>query len=50
MLASFSFINGVSFGIEYVEANPLADIPCSCVIVDFLFFRWIFEISSGEQK
>ena len=49
MLTSFSFINGLSFGLEYVEAKPDADIPNPCIILDFAFLRWIFDISSGEK-
>lgn len=43
MELTFDIINGLSFGIEYVSADPEDDLPNSCVIIDFACFRWILE-------
>jgi len=50
MPATFSFINGISFGLEFIKAHPDADVPHPCVILDLLCFRWIFELSQGEKN
>jgi hypothetical protein len=42
-LASLSLIQGLSFGLEYVDAIPEDDIPNS-IVLDVLFLRFIFAV------
>ena len=42
-IASISLIQGLSLGLEYVDAMPEEDIDNS-IIFDFFFLRFIFSV------
>lgn len=42
-LASLSLIQGLSLGLEYVDAIPEEDIGNS-IVFDFFFLRFIFSV------
>jgi len=46
MEVTFDIILGLSFGLEYVQAQDEVDVPNPCVIIDFACFRWIIEFTA----
>lgn len=46
MDVTFHLINGLCFGIQYV--SPDEELPNPMVVVEFAFFRWIFEFIQKE--
>jgi hypothetical protein len=45
MQVSFDLILGLAFGLEYIQADPEADIEYSCIILDIACFRWVIEFT-----
>ena len=44
---SFTFINGVALGVEYVPSSLEEDIEFPCLVIDLLFVRIVLEFT-GE--